>query len=110
MRSTKIQKRIDLYSEALITSVDWDAGVLITDESRSGADADSRRLWVQRGVFVRHTDKIEAHIPKCPPVLGICRESLQRQIGQDSTYCAEKITTINSFHSKIHGVAIPSNR
>jgi hypothetical protein len=30
---------MDLYSEAFITSVDWDAAVLITDESRSGDES-----------------------------------------------------------------------
>jgi hypothetical protein len=45
--------------EALTTSGDRDADVLITDESRSGVYADSRALGIQPGVFVRHSDKIE---------------------------------------------------
>jgi hypothetical protein len=106
MQSAQIQKGMDLYSESVITSVDWDAAVLVTDESRSGVDADSRRLCVQRGVCVTHTDKIEANLSKCPSVMGICRESLQIQIRQDSTYWAERITSISWFHSEINGVII----
>jgi hypothetical protein len=53
-RSLQIQKRMDLYSEALITSVDWDVAVLITDESRSGADADSPIVSPTRSVRDAH--------------------------------------------------------
>jgi hypothetical protein len=55
---------------------------------------------------VTHTDRIEAHILKCPYVLEICRESLERRIEPDSTYCVQRTTTINRLHTKIHGVKI----
>jgi hypothetical protein len=97
---------MNLYSEGPITSVDCDAAVLIIDESRSGVAADSRRVSVQRGACVTDTDKIEANLSKCPSVMGICRESSQIPIRQDSTYWAERITNISWFHSEIHGVTI----
>jgi hypothetical protein len=42
----------------------------------------------------------EAHISKCPSVLGAWRESLQIQIRQDSTYCAEKKQPSTGFIAK----------
>jgi transposase len=58
------QKRMDFCMKSLAGNIDWAAEVIISDESRFGLFDDSRRMWIQRGVYtdltMRATPKHDA--------------------------------------------------
>jgi transposase len=55
------EKRISFCTSALSGDLAWDSDVVISDESRFGLFDDSRRIWVQRGVY---TDNTFSSVPK----------------------------------------------
>jgi transposase len=55
------QKRIDFCMKSLAGNIDWAGEVIISDESRFGLFDDSRRMWIQRGVY---TDRTVRPTPK----------------------------------------------
>jgi transposase len=89
--STQIQRRMDFCTEALTGSVDWAADVIITDESRFGLYDDSRRLWVQRGVFRETTTKPKPKFQKTFMCWGAVGKGYKSQlIFVDGNLNAEK--------------------
>jgi transposase len=54
---TQEEKRVAFCEKSLAGDIDWASQVIISDESRFGLDDDSRRMWVQRGVYNDRTLK-----------------------------------------------------
>jgi transposase len=58
------RKRREFCQAALDGTIDWAKEVVISDESRFGLYDDSRRMWIQRGVYLPQTfKKIPKHSP-----------------------------------------------
>jgi transposase len=60
----QIQNRLNFCEEALRGSINWGGDVIISDESRFGLYDDSRRLWVQRGIFREKASKAKPKFRK----------------------------------------------
>jgi hypothetical protein len=64
----QMEKRRQFCEIALHGQIDWASQVVISDESRFGLYDDSRRMWVQRGVYTPETFQ---EIPKYSPSLMV---------------------------------------
>jgi transposase len=51
LTETQIAKRLTFCQKALSGEINWAGEVIISDESRFGLFDDSRRIWLQRGIY-----------------------------------------------------------
>jgi transposase len=63
-------KRVEFCRKALNGPINWEAEVVISDESRFGLNDDSSRIWVQRGVYSEQTFRDQQKFNKSVMVWG----------------------------------------